>query len=840
MRSQTILMTALIVIVLTVMGIIIFLPSSPSSFLGPNGKEDSLNPDTVSLNNQTTQGRPTTPPSIIQPSTEPSSLSSETGLPDDQIADGTFAQTSGDASAISPETVLPSTSTIPPNQSHSSTSTPGVVAGVVKDPQGRTLSGVAIQVTGKPLILTNNEGRFQIENLTEQTISLKVQLGGYQTVNRDNIPVGTSNLEIILIPEGSIAGSVLDQFGDPIALAQVHGKALQGIWAVDVNADAEGRFLFSEAPKARVRLQATQEGFTDVGAGSKEVEFPSSDSIVLRLNRPTFSISGRVIVEENQQGLGGFQLRAVLQDSGTTPADLTATTDSTGLYKFDNLRQGTYVVSSLARENASRPYVIPLKNDFKSVRLYEKSVTNIDFVAVTGRTVSGIVINTNNQPVANAEVTIAGLQSVQTQSAYDGQFRLTGVPTTGGQTLDRFVIRLQASHSEYGTGFSDPLPTESETAAITGIRITLQGLSQVSGQVVDQNGAPIGDARVVLRDTAIGQSQETRTGADGQFVFNQVAVTPESLTAFSGTHEILVEKENYTTVRKQVVLQTGQSQPITIVLEQGGFIQGRVLDPSGNPLAGVNVSTPLPQGGEVAALSDSSGMYFLNGLPEGAYDIHFRVDSDPPLTGVLYQMAVGNTGADITLQTGKWDLMGTVFNAQSGERIFQYLLSVEGAPKNPRGQHFVLNRPINTPDGTYHLTFTEPGIYRIRFIAPGYQPLEEKADIDLNTMRLQYINPQLQPTQTTGGIQGIFAPPEGIVLVGINVPGVNSFLSQGNSFLLDGIPAGNHDLIFHAREQSSAAIFEIGILPNVAVTENQTTDIGRISPQNLTVHSREF
>lgn len=839
MRSQTLLMTALIIIVLIVMGIIIFLPSSPSSLPGSNGKEDSLYSETVSKNDEIVRGQPTTPPSILQPSSESSSLPGETGLSGDRITSGTSDLTNSDATSIAPETIRPTTSTTPPNQAHFSTMTPGVVAGIVKDSQGRTLSGVAVQVEGKPLVLTDNEGRFHIENLTEQTIALTVQLGGYQTVHRDNIPVGTANLEIILIPEGSIAGSVLDQFGDPIALAQVHGKALQGIWAVDVNADAEGRFLFTEAPKARVRLQATQEGFTDVGAGSKEVEFPSSDSIVLRLNRPTFTISGRVIVEENQQGLGGFQLRAVLQDSGIIPADLTATTDSTGLYKFDNLRQGTYVVSSLARENASLPYVIPLKYDFKSVRLYEKSITNIDFVAVPGRTVSGIVINTNNQPVANAEVTIAGLQSVQTQSAYDGQFRLTGVPTTGGQTLDRFVIRLQASHSEYGTGLSDPLPTESETA-ITGIRITLQGFSQVSGQVVDRNGAPIGDARVVLRDTVIGQPQETRTGADGQFFFSQVAVTPESITTFSGTHEILVEKENYTTVRKQIVLQTGQSQPITIVLEQGGFIQGRVLDPSGNPLAGVNVSAPLPQGGIVAALSDSSGMYFLNGLPEGAYDIHFRVDSDPPLTGVLYQMAVGNTDADITLQTGKWDLMGTVFNAQSGERVFQYLLSVEGAPKNPRGQHFVLNRPINTPDGTYHLTFTEPGIYRIRFIAPGYQSLEEKADIDLNTMRLQYINPQLQPIQTTGGIQGNFASPEGIVLVGINVPGVNAFLSQGNSFLLDGIPAGNHDLIFHAREQSSAAIFEIGILPNVTVIENQTTDIGRISPQNLTVHSRGF
>ena len=227
-------------------------------------------------------------------------------------------------------------------------------------------------------------------------------------------------------------------------------------------------------------------------------------------------------------------------------------------------------------------------------------------------------------------------------------------------------------------------------------------------------------------------------------------------------------------------------------------------------------------------------------MTDGAFDIHCRVDSEPPLTGVIYQIATGSTGADVTLSAGKWDLMGTVTDAQTGQKITQYMLSIEGTPKNPRAQHFVLNRAVNTPDGTYHLTLTETGIYRIRFLASNYQSLEEKADIDLTTLRLQYINPQLQPLQTTGGIQGSFQPPDGVTLVGVNVPGVQAYSAQNNAFLLEGIPVGNHDLIFHVLEQSSGAIYEIGVLTNVPVTENQITDIGSISVQNIKTYSRNF
>lgn len=838
MRTQSLLIITLVIIVLAVMGIIIFLPStSPNSSLISDRQKDS-----IANNSQPTDSQSTNP------------SGSSTDQPG-KTQNGATADASGQAGTDTPQpqpgvngALVDSSSSTPSSgqsakiasaNASSPQSIRNGIAGKVRSSQGKPLSGAAIQAEGSPLVLSNAQGEFRIDGVAQPMVTVTAQLAGFQTLKRENVPTGTANLDLVMIPEGALAGKVLDQFGDPIALAQIQSRALQGIWAVETSADAEGRFLIAETPQTRIRLQASQEGFDDSGAGSMEIDLPSNQEAVLRLNRPTFSISGHVLTQENQQGLADFKLKAVLQDAGSTPEEQTVATDGTGLYQFNNLRQGTYVVSSLARENTQLNYVIPLINDFKSVRLYEKSASNVDFTAVAGRTVSGVVIDSNNQPVSGAEVTVAGLQSVQTISNNNGQYRLTGVPVTGGQTLDRLSIRLQASHSEYGTGFSDPLPSDSERE-IANISITLQGLTNLTGSVADRNGTPVGDVRIQLLNLALGQVQETNTNQAGEFTFSQVAVTRESLTTFGGTHQITAEKENYSTVREQIVLQPGQQQTVKLTMENGGQIQGRVLDPSSQPLAGVNVTTQLPRGGIAQSVSDQYGLYSLSGLPEGAFDLHFRVDSDPPLTGVLYQIAAGSGGADITLTLGKWDLMGTVLNAQTGERIFQYMLNIEGTPKDPRGKPYVLNRSVNTPDGTYHVTLTEPGIYRVRFIASGFHPLEEKADIAPTTMRLQYINPQLQPLVTTGQIQGSFAAPEGIALAGVNIPGVQAFPTQGNSFILEGIPAGNHDLIFHVYEKSSEAVFELGVLLNVSVVENQTTDLGQISPQNLAGRSRNF
>jgi len=846
MRSQSILIAGLIIVVLIVMGIIIFMPSSSVN----KSLIDDDNALTLNQNELNNASSPHTQDSQSNGENSIKNPLSNSGSKDDSTLDvstsgsnisgSTQSQlTSDDPNASNPGSSDAIKDANSLNNQSESKILPNGIAGIVQDNLNVPLQGAAIEIDGQTMTFSEVEGKFQIAKINQQTSTLTAKLSGYQPAIRKDVKVGSTNIVLTLIPEGMLAGRVQDQFGEPIAIAQVQAKALEGIWVIDINADAEGRFSFDNTPSTRIRLQASQEGYTNSGNGVKEVDLPSGNEIMLQLDRPTYSISGHIIALDNQQGISGFKLRAILQKAGSTPEDNIMETDASGFYRFDNLKQGTYLVSSAAKENAHLNYVIPLKDDFKSVRLFEKNASNIDFGAVSGRTVNGLVIDSNNQPVANAEVTIAGLESVQTISSSDGRFHLSGVPTTGGQTLDNYSIRLQASHPDYGTGLSDPLPSDTETETeINNITITLQGMTELTGTVVDKAGTAVSDVRISLRDLTQNQVQETITDGGGSFRFDQVSLS-QSLNTFGGTHEIIAEKEEYSSVRKQIILQS-QGQPITLTLEQGGIINGRVLDANGQPLAGVSVATQIPQSGVANSISDVAGVYNLTGLPEGVYDIHFRVDSEPPLTGVLYQIAAGSTGADVSLVLGEWNLMGTIVDSDTNKLIHQYMLSVEGTPKDQRGRSFVQTHQVNTPDGTYQLTFTEPGIYRIRFLAQGYHPHDEKVDIDQDTMRLQYINPQLMSLVNTGSIQGRFTGPSNATLSGINIPGVQVFPTNGDVFLLENIPVGNHDLIFHVYEKTTNAVYEVGVLPNITVIEDDLVDLGDIGLPNLTIYTRQF
>ncbi|MFB3789539.1 MAG: carboxypeptidase regulatory-like domain-containing protein [bacterium] len=834
MRSQMILLIPLALVAILVMGLIVFLPTDSVIQTGPDA---NLPAPVEAVNPALTQNTQTTPPALP---------SAETGQSTQGEESPATRESSGEdlSSAATPAPVAPATASLTPAPSPvASAQTAGdqnAISGVVKDSRGSLLQGAAIQAEGSPQVFSGVNGVFKITKVTQPAVTVTASLSGYQPLRVEGVKAGTVNLELVLVPEGAVAGQVLDQFNEPVAYARVNAQALQGIWIVDLTANAEGRFQTEEAPKGRIRLQATQEGFTDEGEGSKEVEAPSPQPVILKLNRPTFSISGRVVMRENQQGVSGFKLRAAAQNAGANRKEFRAETDGTGLYRFDNLERGNYQVSSVAKENAHLNAVIPINEDFKNVRLFEKSVDKVDFFAVTGLVVSGLVVTSGGQPVNGAEVTVAGLDAASTFSGSDGRFRLQGVPMpSSGQDIGLYTLRLAASHEQYGTGLSDPLSANAGQE-LTDITITLQGLTNLTGSVVDRQGAGIPGARVTLRDLIQPQVQETMTDSSGEFVFQNVSSTAQPFAQLRGTHEIEASKDGYSTPREQLVIQPGQESRVTLLLDQNGFIEGRAADSSGNALPGVLVTAYLPQGGAVTAFSNEVGIYRLTSLPDGVFDLMFRLDSNPPMTGVLYQIPLGTSDANVTLNPGEWYVMGTVMDDTNNQSIFQYFLNIEGEPMDRRGRPFIQSRPVNTPDGTYQIILNEPGLYRVRFSAPGYHSQDLTVKIAPDTLREQYLNPRLTPLDEKGAIQGAFTPPEGMEFVGVNVLGFRSFPASGNEFLLTEVPAGQHDLLFLVRDNATQAGYPIGVLPSVRVVGNETANLGMLTAQQLPTRFREF
>ena len=177
------------------------------------------------------------------------------------------------------------------------------------------------------------------------------------------------------------------------------------------------------------------------------------------------------------------------------------------------------------------------------------------------------------------------------------------------------------------------------------------GTASVSGQVLeDGSGIPVQDA-----DVTLGQIQSrplagspwerveplrTRTDREGRFHVRELA---------PGRYHIMVQKTGYAlpfgpSPTIVVDLQAGKDHPVTLSLQRGAVIAGRVLDEAGEPLVNLRVMAmrQLPSGVRYAPTSrpalfpagsggqtNDLGEFRLFGLPPGDYYVQAAPGPEP-------------------------------------------------------------------------------------------------------------------------------------------------------------------------------------------------------------------
>lgn len=712
------------------------------------------------------------------------------------------------------------------------------ISGMIQNSYGKPVQNAAVHLSSGESNQSGTDGRFSFGDLDQPSYDIQVAAAGYKPVSRNAIEPGTNNLIIVLVNEGTLQGKVVDNTDFPVAYANISVKAVEGIYLQEMRADADGRFELKNPPAEKsLIVSAQQENFTDKGEGSATVQPPLSDFVILRLHQPTYSISGRVINKENGQGVTNFHLIAVLDD-GSLKEPLEAQSASGGVFRFENLRPGTYVVSSNPAKNESN-LVVPVGQDYKTVRVLERDARDIVFEVESGLLVSGTVLNSNGQPVGGAEVTVAKIPAAKTVSSFDGRFTLNSVPPlSNGSTASGInSLRLIATHSQYGSGTSDPLPVN--TNPIDNIRITMKGFSSLDGFVVDRSNNPVSNAQLVLTDLSTGQVSTQNSGADGSFSFQNITVAEDDSNGFQSTHHLDVNHDLYAPLQQKVIVMPGQTTSIQLRLEGGSQISGQVTDVQQNPIPGVVVRTQLPRGGVATAQSDVTGYYQFPSLPAGQYDLHFRYESNPPLTTVLYGVDAGRTAVNAVLQAGEWDVTGTVVDAQTNQAIQLYSITIRGNPFAQGSKPFVKTKVVNSPNGEYKLTFTEPGDYKLNFSSDNYYPQSLGAKIDSSVLQLQFVNVPMEPAEQYGSISGIFNPPAESTFYGVKVVGVGDFPANGNAFELTNLPVGPNNLFFYVIYDGGNAPQVAKGLAGVIVNPDQTTVLGTISA-NITTPYIEF
>lgn len=149
---------------------------------------------------------------------------------------------------------------------------------------------------------------------------------------------------------------------------------------------------------------------------------------------------------------------------------------------------------------------------------------------------------------------------------------------------------------------------------LTVVPIALQPLpSRIIGQVIDQDDAPVPNARVALTEVVTGEAFENGTSANGVF---SVSVTP-------GSYEIRATKDGYRPAAP-ITVSVAENQTLNIpdpfvVIDDQVLVSGRVINQDGIPVPQARI---LAVSGELTqeTVTDGDGQWNMD-LSEGTWDI---------------------------------------------------------------------------------------------------------------------------------------------------------------------------------------------------------------------------
>ncbi|MBZ0305763.1 MAG: hypothetical protein K8I82_06815, partial [Anaerolineae bacterium] len=282
-----------------------------------------------------------------------------------------------------------------------------------------------------------------------------------------------------------------------------------------------------------------------------------------------------------------------------------------------------------------------------------QNVTGIDFSLDPGGTISGVVKNNNNVPIANMGVGIADNSNyIGNCTNQNGEYTLYNVPLNvpykiraGGDNFcqngsKNFVEEFWQEKSSWDQ--ANPITLTAGSPNRTGINFTLDPGGTISGRVLDQDtGQPVPFISIGIESPAYGIGR--CTDANGYYTIGGIPFnTPVRLAAAQrGNHcgstepyvlEYWQEKPDHSSA---TVITMTSALPnwtnINLTPKKGGTLSGRVTDQtSGNPLENMRIDVNFTNNTWMGTCTDSNGDYSLY-VP---FNLSFRVSASRSTDGM--------------------------------------------------------------------------------------------------------------------------------------------------------------------------------------------------------------
>ena len=529
---------------------------------------------------------------------------------------------------------------------------------------------------------------------------------------------------------GTISGKVVDENGKSIVGATVSlnqrynaGELMRGYQAgarFQATSDRNGEFIFAGlAVGINMNMWVHHDDFAPKQGAPFAALEDESQTLPPTILSAGYSVSGKATdrggnplqatVELMMQPSDAFRqgsTEEILAQDIASGRHVTVMADGNGEFYIDKLAEGFWILRA-SYDGFATAEIRPI------MLLNGKNADRQKVVLPDEFTISGIVLDEQQMPIADAKIGVARTSPRPT---------LTGSATTNQQ--GEFTVRgLQ--EGSYGLSAQAPGYTNGRAgrvnAGAANVEVVMQVMGSVSGRVSASTGQSISTFQLEILRTRRGNQQYGLTGQ--RYQFDQTDGTFELPDLAPGSYILLGRADGYApTYSSSFSVGRTKVEGIDILLEAGGVITGIIVDGAGHPVSSAVISVHgedftldsndtlfgsaigdpnnMPQ---VKTRSNSKGEFTLNNVVPGALTL--QVKHSEHLDELITSMSSSGTTTNL----------GRIIIYQGG--------SVHGVASDKNGNRLSGGTvTVTTPNGSFfHRTITldAKGRYRISGLAAG-------------------------------------------------------------------------------------------------------------------------
>jgi carboxypeptidase family protein len=499
--------------------------------------------------------------------------------------------------------------------------------------------------------LTGQDGKTKLESLPPGPWNVSIHARGFaeQSLKR----VASGPLAVRLERGGVVTGVVRDgEAKRPVAGARVEvvgDGSLASTWSHEAArnetvTDAAGHFRLEGIGRSPVRIAARARGF---GRAERNDVRPGASVEVFLF--PGASLSG-VVRDDAGRPVAGAEVRAEGDQSwGAPPPERS---DARGEFRLDGVPPGEYTV--VAREGARAPGI--------AVAVVEPGgEATVSLTVSDGGYAVGRIVDAEGRPVAG-QVRVESwngrslpgfaCDSLAANTKADGSFALGPLPVGS--------LGVAASAPRFATRRVDAeLAARGRTVDLGDLALDA-GLA-IRGRVHDREGNGIAGAEVHAERHGPGSPSEGEavSEADGGFVVGGLEL---------GSHDLRATALGYAPAEATA---TSGGDPVDLVLEPGGQMEGRVVDADGSPVEDARVWAENERGrsgsgGVLGGRSDEGdGRFVVRDVAAGRYALQVLAGSRGEAAVTDVRVVAGRTTNVGTITLGRGGtLQGTVVDGE--------------------------------------------------------------------------------------------------------------------------------------------------------------------------------